>query len=267
MDQIRRPFCQNKQASDILLRDFKSRKKNPPTDVETLVVQKLFDLYQNDDNFKMIKYLHVMSVKEVPIKETSDRALLLTIPNIEMKDYRNFQISLCQILEAEFNCHIFLLQHRRILPREKPGKRLQKQKRPRSRTVQAVHEGYLEDLVWPHRVSAKYEIHDVGIEKPTHHFMLEINSKPDTESKLEVYKQVYSHLTGKTCVFEYLDYTEGTELQRQMCPNIWPCDASAFPSYREKLGNQMQEFSEIKPAPLFAETSNNERNAIEVNQE
>lgn len=132
---------------------------------------------------------------------------------------------------------------------------------------QAVHEGYLEDLVWPHRVSAKYEIHDVGIEKPTHHFMLEITSKPDTESKLEVYKQVYSHLTGKTCVFEYLDYTEGTELQRQMCPNIWPCDASAFPSYREKFGNQMQEFSEIKPAPLFAETSNNERNAIEVNQE
>jgi len=267
MDQIRRPFCQNKQASDILLRDFKSRKKNPPTDVETLVVQKLFDLLKDDDNFKMFKYLHIMSVKEIPIKGTSERALLLTIPNIEMKEFRNFQVSLCQILEAEFNAHIFLLQHRRILPREKPGKRLQKQKRPRSRTLQSVHEGYLEDLVWPHRVAAKYEIHDVGIDKPIHHFMLEITSKPDTENKLEVFKQVYSHLTGKNCIFEYLEYAEGTELDRQRSPNVWPCDATGFPSYREKFGNQMQEFSEIKPAPLFSETSNNERNAIEVNQE
>lgn len=84
---------------------------------------------------------------------------MLIVPFIEMKEYRKIQVRsslLCfafaaqwpfltqvmhcqedlqKYVEENFQAHMVLIQHRRILPKEKQGHRLHKQKRPMSRTL------------------------------------------------------------------------------------------------------------------------------------
>jgi small subunit ribosomal protein S7e len=51
--------------------------------------------------------------------------------------------------------YIVFLSQRRVLPKPKRNATAVGQKRPRSRTLTAVHEKMLEDLVWPSEIVGK----------------------------------------------------------------------------------------------------------------
>eukprot|EP01050_Picozoa_sp_SAG11_P001058 SAG11_NODE_43_length_20795_cov_11.860456_6_plen_70_part_00 len=63
-------------------------------------------------------------------------------------------------LEKKFSGKIVVIVgQRKIQAKEQKGERLAKQKRPRSRTLTAVHDAILEDLVYPTQV--RYSIDSI----------------------------------------------------------------------------------------------------------
>jgi small subunit ribosomal protein S7e len=236
----RKPLAENHQAVDLILRDWK-KKAAPPTALETLLSETLFKLTSSDE-FKGLKYLHIMSAHEVTMPKAGERAIVIFVPFLEMQYFRRMCPALTETLEDQLKAHVFLVSHRRVIRKERRGKALLKQKRPMSRTIKKVHEAYLEDIIWPEDVVGQRELFEVGISKPTEFIYLDPATRATTERKMEAFRAVYANLTGKKVVFEYLVYQEPSELQKQRTPNRYPCDTAGFLSY-----------SEVKPAPLFGD--------------
>ncbi|OUC49438.1 ribosomal protein S7e [Trichinella nativa] len=98
----------------------------------------------------------------------------------------------------------FVSAKRRILPKPTRGKRkiTQKQKRPRSRTLAAVHDEYLNDIVFPAEIVGKrIRVRLDGSRLLKVH--LDRNQKAAVEHKTETFAAVYKHLTGKEVKFEF----------------------------------------------------------------
>ncbi len=96
--------------------------------------------------------------------------------------------------------HFVILAERRILP--KPARRSrQKQKRPRSRTLSAVHDSILEDLVFPTEITGKRVRFLTGGNK-IQKVLLSSKDSNSIDYKLDSFKSIYNKLTGKDVVFE-----------------------------------------------------------------
>jgi len=232
-------FDENTAPSEMILRDHKARVKNPPSELETKIVEKLFAAFQSEPSLRMLKFLHIMSAREVIVPSNGERAWVLIVPFIEMKEYRKIQDALRQYMEATFEVHMVLIAHRRILPKEKNGHRLLKQKRPMSRTLGMVHHAWLEDILFPHEICSEHKIFKPNHDKPIFKIFLDPADREQCEHKLDMFAAVYKHLTGKIAIFEFLQLREGSELQKQLCPNIYPCDTAGYT------------VSEVPPKPLM----------------
>jgi small subunit ribosomal protein S7e len=96
---------------------------------------------------------------------------------------------------------------RRIIPKPLRGKNrlAEKQKRPRSRTLTAVHEGYLADLVFPAEVVGK-RIRIKLDGKQVQKIHLDKAQQTTLEHKVDTFSQVYKTITGgKDVTFEFPD--------------------------------------------------------------
>ena len=114
--------------------------------------------------------------------------------------------SLTRELEKKFSDrHVIFIAARRILPRPKRSKRsrtAQKQKRPRSRTLTAVHESILTDLVYPVEIVGKRTRTREDGSKLLK-VVLDEKEKGAVDYKLDTYSEVYKKLTGKPVAFEF----------------------------------------------------------------
>merc|ERR1712189_158387 len=69
---------------------------------------------------------------------------------------QKIQVRLARELEKKFSGkHVVVVAQRRVLPKPTRKTRSQKQMRPRSRTLTAVHDSILEDLVYPSEIVGK----------------------------------------------------------------------------------------------------------------
>ena len=118
-----------------------------------------------------------------------------------MQSVHKVQQRLTRELEKKFSDrHVVFLAERRILP--KPGRRnRQTQKRPISRTLTAVHDRILEDLVFPTEIIGKRVRYQVGGSK-LQKVILDNKDSAVIDYKLESFQSVYNKLTGKQVVFE-----------------------------------------------------------------
>jgi len=108
-------------------------------------------------------------------------------------------------LEKKFSGkHVILVAERTILPKEKRNNR-QQQKRPYSRTIRAVHEGILEDLVFPVEIVGKrirYRLDGTELIK----VHLDPKEEQTVEHKIETFASIYKRLTGKRVEFVFPEY-------------------------------------------------------------
>jgi small subunit ribosomal protein S7e len=129
-------------------------------------------------------------------------ALLQSRIFVSLKQWCWLFFSLTRELEKKFSDrHVVFVAQRRILPL--PGRRSRvKQKRPRSRTLTAVHDAILADLVFPTKIVGKR----VRTKEDGHKIIkvfLDSKERAGVDYKVDTFGEVYRKLTGKSVVFEF----------------------------------------------------------------
>lgn len=78
----------------------------------------------------------------------------------------------------------------------------QKQKRPRSRTLTAVHDNILGDLVYPVEIVGK-RVRTKEDGSKTLKVILDEKERGGVDHRLDAYGEVYRRLTGRAVTFEF----------------------------------------------------------------
>lgn len=124
-------------------------------------------------------------------------------PRIDMEEVLTLYPSLTRELEKKLSDKtVIFLSQRRVLPKPKRNSAAaHKQKRPRSRTLGAVHEKILDDLVWPSEITGKRTrvAEDGG---KLIRVYLDPKDQAQLEYKLDTFSSVYRQLAGKEVHFE-----------------------------------------------------------------
>lgn len=178
-----------------------------PTDLEMSVGKALYELQNSSNEVAAdLRLLQIWGAKEVELAG-GRRALLIVVPVPQLKAWRKVQVRVIRELEKKLGGDhqraILVVAHRRIMgkPHHKQA-RSTKNARPRSRTLTAVHEAWLEDLVYPTEIVGKRTRVKVGGHR-TIKVLLDPKDQTVVEGKLEILAGVYSKLTGKDVSFEF----------------------------------------------------------------
>ncbi|KAF8351231.1 40S ribosomal protein S7 [Amanita rubescens] len=176
--------------------------RSPPDETETNVAQALIDLENNVPELKAeLRPLQISAAREVDVRG-GKKAIVVFVPVPQLKAFHKVQQRLTRELEKKFSDrHVVFVGQRRVLARPTRKSRV-KQKRPRSRTLTAVHEKILEDLVFPTEIVGKRTRVAVDGSKLLKVF-LDSKDATSLEYKLDSFSSVYRRLTGKDVVFEF----------------------------------------------------------------
>ncbi|XP_030876822.1 uncharacterized protein LOC102746445, partial [Leptonychotes weddellii] len=103
-----------------------------------------------------LRELNITAAKEIEVGG-GRKAIIIFVPVPQLKSFQKIQVRLVRELEKKFSGkHVVFIAQRRILPKPTRKSRTKnKQKRPRSRTLTAVHDAILEDLVFPSEIVGK----------------------------------------------------------------------------------------------------------------
>ncbi|MFH4982837.1 hypothetical protein AB6A40_009546 [Gnathostoma spinigerum] len=174
-----------------------------PDELEKQVSNAIADLESNSDIKNQLKELYIVGAKEVEL--ANKKSIIVYVPVPQLKQFQKIQPRLVRELEKKFSGkHVVVLARRRILAKPKRGKnrKPEKQKRPRSRTLTAVHEAMLSDLVYPAEiVGARTRVKLDG--KRIMKIHLDKTQQTNVEHKVDTFSSIYKHLTGKEVVFEF----------------------------------------------------------------
>mmetsp|Transcript_27621 Transcript_27621/g.27308 ORF Transcript_27621/g.27308 Transcript_27621/m.27308 type:complete len:197 (+) Transcript_27621:27-617(+) len=176
-------------------------KGQEPDELEESVAQALFDLEATNAELKGdLRDLYITSAKEIDVHGTARKAIIVHVPYRLLKAFHKIQSRLVRELEKKFSGKdVVFVANRRILPPPQNGK---SNSRPRSRTLTAVHDAILDDLVYPTEIVGKRTRYRVDGSKVLKVF-LDPKDRNSTEFKLDTFAGVYKKLTGKEVTFEF----------------------------------------------------------------
>ncbi|CAG8983500.1 hypothetical protein HYALB_00004301 [Hymenoscyphus albidus] len=219
-----------------------SASRQKPSELETSIAGALYDLETNTSDLKAaLRPLQFVSAKELPTHEQTTRApasivqknpvlyqfkleiqndediesievghgkkaIVIFVPVPSLQGFHKVQQRLTRELEKKFSDrHVLILASRRILPRPKRSNRSRTsltQKRPRSRTLTAVHDAILTDLVFPVEIVGK-RLRTKEDGSKTLKVVLDEKEKGGVDHRLDTYSEVYRKLTGRGVAFEF----------------------------------------------------------------
>merc|ERR1712112_554451 len=171
-------------------------------ETEKQVAGALLDLEVNSDLKASLRELHITAAKEVECSG-GKKAIVVFVPVPQLKAFQKIQTRLVRELEKKFSGkHVVFVAQRRILAKPTRKANKLKQKRPNSRTLQAVHNNILDDLVYPAEIVGKR----IRIRlDSTRLFKVHLDKAQQTniEHKTDTFASVYKKLTGKEVTFEF----------------------------------------------------------------
>merc|ERR1719363_10361 len=161
-----------------------------PDEFESSISQALLELELNSSG-----------AKEIDV--AGKKAIIILVPVPQLKQFQKIQTRLVRELEKKFSGkHVVFIAQRRILPKPTRKANKLKQKRPRSRTLMAVHNSILDDLVYPAEIVGKrIRIRLDGSRLFKVH--LDKTQQTNIEHKTDTFASVYKKLTGKEVTFEF----------------------------------------------------------------
>lgn len=178
------------------------QKSAQPSELEQQVAQALFDLEVTENELRNeVRDLWILAAKEI-VTPNQKHAIIIFVPFVKLAAFHKIQHLLVMNLEKKFNGkHVVIIGQRRIIPVQTKTNKKKQQKRPHSRSLTAVHDAILEDLVYPTEITGKRV--RVRLDGSR---LLKVHLNPldhRVEDKIETFTTVYKKLTGKACTFEF----------------------------------------------------------------
>lgn len=131
---------------------------------------------------------------------------MIFVPVPLLPGFHKVQQRLTRELEKKFSDRqVIIIASRRILPRPKRSNRSrtnQTQKRPRSRTLTAVHDAILADIVYPVEIVGK-RVRTKEDGSKVLKVVLDEKERGGVDYRLDTYGEVYKKLTGRGVGFEF----------------------------------------------------------------
>lgn len=142
--------------------------------------------------------LQIYGAREVELS-AGRKAVVMVVPVPQLKQWRRIQSRVTRELEKKFSDkQVVIVAFRRVLAKNIT----RKQQRPASRTVKAVHEAWLEDMVYPtEMVGKRIRVKTDGSRLTK--VLLDPKDQSVMEGKVEGLAAVYRHLTGQDVTFEF----------------------------------------------------------------
>jgi len=183
-----------------------SPSRQSPSELETSIATALYELETNiPDRKASLRPLQFVSARELEVGH-GKRAIVVFVPVPLLAGFHKVQQRLTRELEKKFSDrHVLFIASRRILPRPKRSRQsrtAQTQKRPRSRTLTAVHESILADVVYPVEIVGK-RLRTKEDGSKILKVVLDEKERGGVDYRLDTYSEVYRKLTGRVTNFEF----------------------------------------------------------------
>lgn len=170
------------------------------TELDLSVAKAIFEI-QSSANSEIagdLRNLNIYGAREVDLV-AGRKAVVIIVPVPQLKQWRRIQSRVTRELEKKFSDkQVVIVGFRRIMSKFAPSK----QQRPVSRTLTAVHEAWLEDMVYPTEIVGK-RIRVKTDGSRIIKVLLDPKDQSVMEGKVEGLSAVYHKLTGKSVVFEF----------------------------------------------------------------
>lgn len=180
------------------------RDGSKPTEFEQLVANEIYALETTNTQLKEpLSKLQFTAAREIDIGH-GRTAVLLFVPFPQFGDYRKIQKTFVEELEKKLSGKHVLVVANRTMISHSAWARSKKYTgvRPRSRTLKAVHDAMLDDLVFPSEIVGKRTRVRVDGGRITR-VLLSPKEQVSVEGKLDTFAAAYKKLTSKEVVFEF----------------------------------------------------------------
>merc|ERR1712176_785866 len=174
-----------------------------PDEFEASVAQELLNLEMTSTELKAsLRNLYITAAKEVECAG-GVKAIILYVPYKLLKSYNKIHQRLVRELEQKFSGrHVMIIGQRTILGKSYNRNQKTKGPRPRSRTLTAVQDSILDDIVYPTEIVGKRTRVKVDGKRVVKVY-LDSKDQANVEGRTDTYSAVYGKLTNKQVSFVF----------------------------------------------------------------
>ena len=174
-----------------------------PDAFEQQVANELLNLEMTSTELKAsLRNIYITAAKEVDCG-AGRTAIILYVPYKLLKSVNKIHQKLVRELEKKFSGKIVMvIAQRTILGKGYARDQKTSGPRPRSRTLTAVQDAILDDVVYPTEITGKRTRVKTDGKRITKVF-LDARDQANVEGRTDIYASVYNKLTNKQVVFEF----------------------------------------------------------------
>ena len=173
--------------------------KAKPSEIEEEVAKALFE-FEVNCTFETKEYAKKILIMKAEMVDANPKYLLIRVPYKSLEPLRKVQKELIENLEKKFSAPIIIVGWRTII--SKVVKAKGKQRRPLSKTLTAVNQSLMDDVVYPNVIAGK-RIRFTKEGTEIYKIIFSDRLKDQLKDRLAVMSSAYKKLTQKNLQFEF----------------------------------------------------------------